>query len=434
MNEELLKLQGEVVELTRIMKEKADKDQTSEVKELGDKLAALQAEVKAADQRKMRFDVGPNMDAQMKREIDSKMDELFIAAALCCDAKTGKMNRSAYNKIVTSKEYAVPVEVIKASGFDFGGATTADGDGGDFIPPGFSNTMMTDIFLALEIAGQFARINMPTPTFTFPFSATRITARKGAEVTAVTKDEIVTSDIIFTAKKLMASIDFSNELEQDAIAVLLPFIRERVVEAFALGQEKIALNGDTTDTLNGGIGVVAADDARRVQKGIRSLLNAGEKVSLATGGITEANLGSLRIPMGKYGKSPSDLFYVLSMSDYLKTLNATNFPNYQALHTYGQNAVILKGEMGRLNNIPLVVTELIPTNLDADGIYNAAGTKTTCLLINKKAYMWGDRKQFAMETFYNPNIQATTLIGSERLDFKKVLPAAAPTAVAGVNY
>ena len=430
MNEELVTLQKDIVEITKTMAERITKSE-SEVKELSDKLVLV---MKEAKERKHQFDTsgtGLSMDAKQQRAMEEKMDELFIAKALCTNSTTQRFDSEAYSGIVKSADYASAVDVIKASGFTFAGQTDATGVGGDFIPPGFSQTMLSDIYLALEMAALAGRFTMTTPAYTWPFAADRYAARLAAESVASTKEIITTSQIIFTAKKLMTTVDFTDEIALDSIAALLPFIRQRVVESFALAQEQIFLNGDPTDALNGAVGIVGADDARRLQRGVRSLLNAGEKVDFAVGGLTADNLRTLREKMGKYGKNPSDLAYVLSMGDYLKTLK---FTGYQALYQYA-GAVITTGELGRLDNIPLVITELMPTNLNATGVYDGITmTKTTCGLVNKNSYKWGDLKQFGMETFRNPIIQATTLVGSQRLDFKKILPAIAPTAAFGINY
>jgi HK97 family phage major capsid protein len=420
MKEAIEKLQTEIVELNRFMAEKAAKGQ-DEYKELADKLEALMKE--QAD-RKHQFAMKTEVPAD-KREVETKMDELFIASALCTDLKTGKLNQDAYGKVAS--EYR---DALKGSGYTVDAQTTVDGNGGDFVPSGFSSTMLTDIYLALEIAGLFKRIPMPNPTYIFPFSADRITARKTAEAAAPEKDTVTTDQIIFTAKKIMANVEFTDELEMDSIVAILPFVRERLVEAFALAQEQIALNGCVGNTLNGGTSVVGADDARRAQDGIRQLLNANEMVDFASGGFSADNLRALRTRLGKYGKNPSDLAYIISMADYMKALG---FTGYQALYQYA-GAVTTTGELGRIDNIPLVITELIPTNLNASGVYDAVGTKTTCGLVNKKAYMWGDRKQFGLETYRNPFNQTMNLVGSERLDFKKIHSATAPTAAFGINY
>lgn len=443
MKEEIAKLQSEVVELTRLMKEKSDKGYDSEVKSLSDQLIELQKEVKAANERKMQFDAGYGKPEKVnKKELQTKCDELFIASALLT-RKDGSLDKAAFDAIKEAPEYR---DVVKDAGISTTSASTlqssASGDGGEFIPTGFSAQLLEEIWLKLEIANLFQRFTMPNATYHFPLVTDRLTARKATEATAITKDSFTTDEIIFTAKKIMANVDFSDELDQDSILAVLPLVRRKIIEAFALGQEQIVLNGDTTSgatNLNGDL-TSTPEDVRLTVKGLRALANSGDKISFASGGFSADNLRALRSGMKKYGKSPSDLVYIMSMKDYNTALG---FTGYQALYQYA-GAVTTTGELGRIDNIPIIVTELLPSTGDGTtagvnttGVKDATAannTKNICGLVNKNAYMWGDRKQFGLETFRNPYTQTLSLIGSQRLDFQKVLPATDPTAVFGINY
>lgn len=430
MKEVLAQLQADVAGITKAMAEKVTKSE-SEVKELADK---LQGVMKEQSERKHQYETTTalSLEGRAKREVEEKMDELFIASVILTSRKSGELDRGRYAEVAKQKDYAIALDRVKASGFNFGGldSVTTAGQSEAAIPPGFSATMLEDIFLTLKVANLFGRITMPTPSFTFGIAVDRFSARLTGEKLAPTKDNLNFDDIIFTAKKLMATIDYTDEMDADAIAAMLPYIRKRLVDSFGLAQEKIVLNGATNSNIFNGI--ADTEDATYLTDGIRKL-EAARNVDFA-GAFTETLLHNLREKLGNYGIDPSKLAYVMSMADYLKCLTPGLFPNYQALHTYGQNAIVLKGELARIAGIPIVVTELLPKNLDAAGIYNVAGTKKTCGLIYTDAYLFGDRKQFGLETFRNPYSQFTSLIGSERLDFKKVVSASATTAAFGVNY
>lgn len=446
MKEELAKLQGEVVELTRIMKEKAAKDQSVEVKELSDKLVELQKEV---SDRKFRFADGSATSAKgVSKEVERKMDELYIASALLTK-KDGSLDKASFDTLKGAGEYRDAVKdavALPNQGLSSSDNASTDGYGGDFIPQGFSSTLLQEIWLKLEIAGLFKRFNMVAPTFTFPFAGDRNTARKGGEGVAVAKDRFATDQIIFTAKKIMANIDFTDEIELDSLVSILPLVRERLISSFALGQEQICLNGDVTSgatNVNGDLSSTA-EDIRLTVNGMRKYAKAQSgELDIASGGFSADNLRAMRTKMGKYGKNPSDLAYIVTMADYNKMLG---FTNYQTLYQYGPNAVIMNGELGRVDGIPIIVTELLrssngttQTGYSATGIVDATAAnnvKNICLLTNKNAYMWGDRKSFGLETFRNPYNQMTSLIGSQRLDFQKLFPAALndPTTIVGINY
>jgi len=440
MKEEIAQLK-EVIELTQKMADSAKASREAEVKELSEKLVELQKEVK---DKKIQFSDGSQAakSGVMTKEAERKMDELFIASALLT-RKDGRLDAEAYAEVTGSADYR---DVVKDAGLTQGlgsSQNTGDAVGGDFIPPGFSSTLLEEIWLKLEVASLFKRFNMTSPTFTFPFAPDRLVARKGTEAAAITKDRFATDQIIFTAKKIMANVDFTDEIEQDSIIAILPLVRQKLIESFAIGQEQIVLNGDVTSgatNVNGDLDATA-EDVRLTVNGLRKHAKASHSYSIASGGFSADNMRLLRTKMGKYGKNPSDLCYIVTINDYNKILG---FDNYQTLYQYGPGAVIMNGELGRIDGIPIIVTELLPssdgtatTGVDSTGIVNATAAnnvKNICGLVNKNAYMWGDRKAFGLETFRNPYNQMTSLIGSQRLDFQKVLSSGDPTAVFGINY
>jgi HK97 family phage major capsid protein len=438
MKDLIAKLQGEVTELTRVMKEKSDKGQSAEVKELSDKLAVV---MKEQAERKHQFDVGTKININAK-ELDTRMDELFIASAICT-RKDGSFDKDAYAKIAGLPQYT---DALKASGFTADGETVAaSGTGAEFIPQAFSATLLEEIWLKLQIAALFKRINLPASTYTLPFSPGRLIARASGEQTAVTKDKPKTAKIVFGATKIMSTVEMSDEFEQDSIVPALQFLRGQLIGGFALAQETMCLNGDKGTNIYSA--AITGEDCRKLVSGVRadaSNASAGNaKVDFASGGMSADNLRALRAKMGKYGKNCSDLAYIVSMADYNKMLG---FTGYQALYQY-TGAVTTAGELGRVDNIPIIVSELIPGagvatdaadvlgGLNVSGVWdNTTKTKTTSVLVNKNGYMWGDRKEFSLELWRNPLFGTTNLIGSQRLDFQKVLAATDPTTAVGYNY
>lgn len=441
MKEMLEKLQSEVANLTRTMAEKAASNHDAEVKELSAKLTDVQKEL--AD-RKNQFELGKVVTADQK-QVDSRMDELFIASALL-RTKSGALD-PVMDTLIQKAEYR---DSLKASGITVDANTSVlVGGGAEIIPTSFSSTMLSEIFLELEIANLFQRINMPSATFVFPFAPKRVIARTAVEAVAPTKDKANTGNITFNAKKLMANVEFTDELEMDSITAVLPFIRKQLIDGFALAQETACLNGDLGTTIYTAAAGASSEDARRLLNGIREDSKNVAKANNLLQGVTDvaAALRTMRASMKKYGKKPSDLAIIVDMSTYNKLITNTAF---QSLYSYGAGATLLTGELGRFDNIPIIVTELLPQTgvtvesgpdslgqVNTAGVYDATtsanNTSKICVMVNKNAYMWGDRKQFALETFRNPFTQSLNLIGAQRLDFKKVLTAADPTVAVGVG-
>jgi HK97 family phage major capsid protein len=438
MNEEIKALQTAVVEITRVMKEKADAGYSAEVTALSTQLTDIQ---KSLADRKHTFAVASQADTTTK-EMSIKSDELFIASALC-QKKDGSFDRKMYEAVSGSVDY---VDATKAFGDVLANNTGTAADGGAWIPTAFSSQLQSEIFLKLEIAGLFSRINMPAPTFVLPFSPARMVAAAVAEAGAPTKVKGVTQKLTFTANKLMSNVEFTDELDQDSIVAILPFIRKQLIDGYALSMEAMSLNGDTGTTTT--MTAYTGEDCRKYVKGLRADA-LGNTATVAMGGTkpTDSLMRDLRAKMGKYGKNPSELAYIVDIATYNAMLKYTG---YQAIYQYGAGAVVCSGELGRLDNIPIIVTELLPqigqltisvdpklqAAVDATGKWHtttAGNVSTNCVLANKNGYMWGDRNAFGLETFRNPFNQTLNLIGSQRLDFQKVLASTDPTSAMGIN-
>ncbi len=454
LKEQIDSLQKDVVQLTQLMTEKAKADLAGEVKELSDKLAEVQAELR---ERKMQFGAASGSTKTLeKKELETRLDELFVAKALCTKAD-GTLDMAAYKQIADAPVYAEVRDSLKAFPDQLPNNTVTNGEGAEFIPTSFSSTLIEEIFFALEVAGLFGRINMPAPTYKLPFAPSRIIARAatggisgGSEQGTVTHVKGQTSQFTFNAKKIMSIVDLTDELDFDSIVPALNFLRKQLIDGFALAQETMCINGDTgTSTV---VNAYAGEDVRKLVKGFRADAVAASATYDMSGAATFATDGSdfraLRTKMGKYGKKPSDLVYVVNMATYNAILKLSG---YQALYQYA-GAVTTTGELGRLDNIPIIVSELMPMGTTAGGsatdlpelpggltaagkFDSGAGTKLagTFALVNKNAYMWGDRKEFGLELWRNPLTQTTSIIGSQRLDFQKVLASGDKTAAVGFN-
>ncbi len=449
LKEQVELLQKDIAQLTQVMTEKAQKDLTSEVKELSDKLVEVQKELQ---EKKIQFAASQGSRTELsKKEVETRMDELFIAKHLCVNKETGAFDKAAYAKVVSLPAYT---DAIKAFGDVYGvGATTQTGVDGlvDFVAPGFSTQLMEEIWLNLQVAGLFGRIQMPSATYTFPFAPGRIIAKAGLEGQTVNKTRVVDGKLTFTANKIMSIVELTDELESDALIPALNLLRKQLIDGFALAQDTMALNGAKTGANLYANTTPGTEDCRILVDGIRSHAMAGGvkfDVNTATNKYcgTES-IRAVRALMGKWGVSPSDLALIVSIADYNKLLNEQN---YQQLYSYGANSVILTGELGRIDNIPIIVSELIPQGVSVadaadapaglttagkhDATTTANNTKSTFVLANKSGFLFGDRKEFSLELWRNPLNQTTNLIGSQRLDFQKVTSAAGKPCGVGYNY
>lgn len=440
-------LEKAVAQLTLTIKEKFDEfgATSGEVKELQAKLAEVQKEF---SEKRHQFEISQmktaTLDRARKSEVETRLDELFLAKALCHDVATKSFNKAAFDKIKSLPVYQDAIKTAATFDAVSGMTSTGSGTGDEWVPEAFSSTLFEEIWLSLEVAKLFRRIPMPAPTYTLPFNPGRIIALAGTEGASVAKQTPSTDKLVFTAKKIMAIVEMTDEFEQDSLVPALNFLRTQIIDAFALGQETMCLNGEISgNKLYASSHTPASTDVRSLVNGIRrDAMNLSAKVDFgAASGFTADNLRALRTQMGKYGKKPGDLAYIMDIAQYNSCLG---FTGYQYLYQYGAGAVVLSGELGRLDGIPIIVSELLPGGTtdaaDALGLLNASGvwddttkTKKTCVLVNKNGYMWGDRTDFSLELWRNPLSQTTNLIGSQRLDFERVGSDTAKFCAVGYN-
>lgn len=77
---------------------------------------------------------------------------------------------------------------------------------------------------------------------------------------------------------------------------------------------------------------------------------------------------------------------------------------------YGPNATILSGELGQLLGVPLIISEMMGADLDADGLYSSGGSKTGMLMFNRDRFKIGRlRNSYAMQADVTRGLQNLVL-------------------------
>jgi HK97 family phage major capsid protein len=329
--------------------------------------------------------------------------------------------------------------IMKTATDAYGGAgaampTASTHFGADYIPLGFSAELIDYVRLQLKVAALHRRINMPTPQYKMPVhGGTDITAYLVGETLTVatpegrpTASRPTSTAITLDAKKIGSLVYFSEEITEDSIVPVVPFLKDSMARSMAFAQENAVINGQKTGTIDTG-DAPAASDVRAAWDGYRYKVQAAAKVDCSgwTVGGTYAQgaayLRSMRAKMGKYGVDPNNLAYVTSISGYHKILGITEVLR---LNEYGPNATILSGELGKFDNIPIIVSEYVREDMNAVGVYDGVTTsKTVIMLVHTPSFLFGDRRAITVKTWDMPQDDAHLLVCHQRLDFKSVYDA-----------
>jgi HK97 family phage major capsid protein len=301
--------------------------------------------------------------------------------------------------------------------------TATSGEGSDWIPTGFSASLIDLVRVQLKVANLFRRITMPTNPFKFPVVSADATGYLQSESIADEASKLrastpTTTNLELSAVKLAARTLFSEEISEDSIVPILPWLREQIVLALATAEEKAVINGDTS-TIHQDSNVTAAYDAQKAWTGLRKLVVSGAKVDCGTFNLD--NLRSVRKELGKYGVDPSKLAYIVGLSGYIQLLGIKDSSSNQVVTTvdkYGPNATILTGELGKIDGSPIIVSENVYENLNASGVYDGTTTtKTIMLLAYTPAFIIGDRRRVTVKTAADIETDQQILVATQRLDF-----------------
>lgn len=308
--------------------------------------------------------------------------------------------------------------------------TQTAGEGQEWVPTELSSMFIERVNLPLRVAALFPTIQMPTPTYEVPASGvSRRRTGKAAEQTADTgqaKFKAVTPGtrkVTLSAVKLAGRVLVSREAQEDSIIPMLPFIQEELRDYIAADLEDAIINGDTTATHQDS-DVTDADDPRKLWNGLRDIAASltGARIDGGDTKLAVADLRANRKAMGKYGIAPANLAHIVSIAGYIDLLDDSSV---LTLDKYGPNATILSGELARVDNVPVIVSEYVRDDLNATGVHDGVTeTQTIAITAHTRGFFRGQRRGVTVEILRELYAESDqdAVIASIREDFKPRYP------------
>jgi hypothetical protein len=316
--------------------------------------------------------------------------------------------------------------------------TQESGGGAEFVPTGFSQELINQFRQNLRVSPVFRHIAMPTPIYKLPVEGNPATAYLVPENTAdtgqtsITASQPGTAGVTFTAVSIGAATRVSKELTQDSIVPLVPMIQSNLLRGLGNGLESALINGDTTNTHQDS-DTTGATDVRKAFKGLRKLALANGYSVDFSGSVSLANVRKLRTKMGMYGIDPSQLVLLVGNSGYIQLLSLAEVVT---VDKYGPSATVLTGEIGKIDGISIVVTPYMREDLNASGVFdNTTKTKTAMIMVNRSAFLVGDRQTIELDQTDEPKVyRQNTILADMRVDFQSAFAIASnPTVAIGYN-
>ncbi len=372
-----------------------------------------------------------NLDLATVRELQERSDELLILSSYAqSQGGPGDLASIARDSDYYTQSYLPAFRAAMDT------ATTAEGL--EFVPVALSGSLIERVALALMVADLFPTFEQPTNPYDVPgFPIVRQRGGKHDEQTADTGQTKIkkitagTRKVTLTAKKFAIECILSAELDEDSLIPVLPFLQEELQDYIAADIEDTVINGDDSGT-HQDYDTTAADDPRKNWKGLRKVAIAGAKTDAAGAVLTSAMLRKNRSLMGKYGARADQLAHVIPISSYVTLLSETNV---QTLEKYGPQATILTGELGRIDGVPIIVSEYVRTDLNAAGVNDqtaANNTKTIAVTVNRRGFFSGIRRSPSIQILRELYAESDQLglIASVRRSFAARFPTATEKVVA----
>jgi hypothetical protein len=319
--------------------------------------------------------------------------------------------------------------------------TGGSGSGAELVPTDLSSDLQMRMYLDSQLAAALiaSEIDMPSDPFKLPLKTSRTEFYTGSEAPGSdpTGSNPGTGNITLDTAKLIGMAEYSYESDEDSIIAILPMLQEDLASGAAFTFESAVLNGDTTATHQDSDFQAIAGHHAKAFKGIRKLALAGSSsLSLATGGVSAANIAAMRKKMLRFGVRSKDLLLIVGPNAYNDIVALTETLTFDKVGN-ADAARILTGSAASIFGIPIVVSDGVRENLNASGVYD--GTTTTkggIYLVHKPSWVVGVKRGFTVEVDTDKKRQTNAVIASFRRDFKpkETVSATMPLAVFGYNY
>ena len=294
----------------------------------------------------------------------------------------------------------------------------------------FKNDLIERIRLRANVEALFTELTIPenVETISIPKKKGALKAYLIAPSQDAINSAIASDKVTFKAKALMTLTTTADQANDEVILALMEILKDDIAESLVDAMENAIINGDTTagsDNINGE--TIGNDNNHQLKifKGIRRITEERDVSGIASkldfgGSINLEKLVAMRGLMGKESVKTEDLAYIVSPSTYHKLLLPSVLPEILTIDKYGAKATVITGEVAKIEGIPVLVSEFIPTNLDANGKYDDNGDKTVILLVNKKMFATASRGIAVYETDRNIASRTNILTGFRDADFQSL--------------
>ena len=289
------------------------------------------------------------------------------------------------------------------------------GVGAEWIPDLVLPELAKQLYVGGAVESLFPTINLQSKELRLPVLNTQVRPyyKNGATWGgAITAQDDVTSQVSVTAKSFGSRISVDEDASADAITAGLDFVRSALSDALSHAVEGCILNGDETAAhldLNptgaprafnpagrwNATGIGDADDHRRAFDGLRSLANDASATRDAAA-MTYADIMATRgLMAGAHGISDS---LAMIVSPEVMVMHLLDLEQVATIDKIGDKATVVTGSLAMLAGAPIVVSSLMPSNVNATGYFDAVTTNLTgYLFVDTARYFMANYKPLTID-------------------------------------
>lgn len=327
--------------------------------------------------------------------------------------------------------------------------TDAAGAGAEWIPDTMSSVLYEYFRAERRLAALFQEMPMTDKNILLPFLALGLRPYLKGQATTDNPGQYTTSTIT-TAQRSPTAVSravraiMSEDATEDSVILALPLMSRQCVEALVDGEEDALVNGDTAATHQdalaswnirsrwGASGLGGSEDHRRWAIGLRARAYDVSATVDQNGVQTYAGALALRAgldsPMGLGG----NCVYVTSPEYYLSKI--LGWVEVVTVDKYGPQAAIHSGEVAKVGNAPLVVSEFMDKNLATSGLYVQSSDATTGLLcFNRSRFFIGRRRTVMVESEKDVTRGIWNVVATDRATFFTIDDSAKKNVRYGYN-
>jgi len=283
----------------------------------------------------------------------------------------------------------------------------------DWLAEEFLGTVYEDLQAMLELESIFPKFTLPRnrETLSIPAVVDNIVTYRIQPAQDAIESALGAGKISFKTDRLKALVTSADQADLETIPFLTPLIRAKVVRSIKDASEKAIVRGD--------VNISDVNDVRKSFDGLLKMAkDAGNVVDNGGAKINIDNILEARAKLGLYGLRPADLVVVVNPKVGYDLLNADD--RVTTLDKYGSMATLIRGEIGKVWGMSIVVSSHIPENMNADGSDDESGDKTAVLVVARDYFGVAERGGITLETDRNIVNSTNIFVGYRDIDFKKL--------------